>query len=154
MLLNEVIINFIFYCCCLDYFEADLKSRIFFSYRSKFPLLIEDRKDTGSDVGWGCMIRTSQMLLAHTLTVQNLGRGKEIFEVSDVVDTGLDWVREDATPSSLYNIIRLFEDCKTSPLGIHNFINQAAINEIENPVGRWYSPSEVFIIFRYVIPSR
>ncbi|CAD5210093.1 unnamed protein product [Bursaphelenchus okinawaensis] len=117
-----------------DLLASDLRGRVYLSYRNGFPPLNEQASST-ADTGWGCMIRTSQMLLAQVLITQNLGR---------------DWIREDATPSTLSNIIRLFDD-HTGPLGIHKFIKQAQDNGIENAVGRWYSPSEAFIIFRDII---
>ncbi|CAD5215189.1 unnamed protein product [Bursaphelenchus xylophilus] len=113
---------------------ADLKGRVYLSYRNGFPNL-NGEPNSNSDTGWGCMIRTSQMLLAQALLIQNLGR---------------DWIRDDATPSTLSNIIRLFDD-HTGPLGIHSFIKQAQNHGVESPVGRWYSPSEAFIIFRDII---
>lgn len=51
----------------------DIRSRVWVSYRHSFPPL----PDTGltSDVGWGCMIRAAQMLVANTLEIHLLQRG-------------------------------------------------------------------------------
>lgn len=70
--------------------------------------------------------------------------------------TCLDWVREDATPSTLCNIVRLFEDSPTAPLGIHAFLRAAGtvLNlDMFSAVGRWFSPTESFTVFRFVSPT-
>jgi hypothetical protein len=83
------------------------------------------------------------MLIAQALMVEKFGRGGlksavlNLFVISE-------WMRfDDVSPSDLVNIIRLFEDCETAPLGIHTLISIAKKLEFENPVGRWYSPSQV-----------
>jgi cysteine protease ATG4 len=81
-------------------FLNDLESRISFTYRSNFPpiprqqdaslldnMLFTFKKFEGhateegltTDDGWGCMIRTGQSLLANTLQISELGRGKQAF---------------------------------------------------------------------------
>lgn len=54
-------------------FEADLHSRIWITYRKGFQAIVDTKLTT--DVGWGCMIRSGQMLLAQALVCHNLGRG-------------------------------------------------------------------------------
>ena len=77
-------------------FLSDVQSRIWLSYRTGFPLIPKsdgsgtihlgkiknmirgggfDPRGYTSDVGWGCMIRTSQSLLANALLFRHLGRG-------------------------------------------------------------------------------
>jgi cysteine protease ATG4 len=43
------------------------------TYRSNFPAIGETNLVT--DMGWGCMLRTGQMLLAQALITHYLGRG-------------------------------------------------------------------------------
>jgi cysteine protease ATG4 len=78
-------------------FLNDFESRISFTYRSNFPpiprqqdaslldnMLFTFKKFEGhateegltTDDGWGCMIRTGQSLLANTLQISKLGRGR------------------------------------------------------------------------------
>jgi len=53
-------------------FLEDFSSRIWITYRKGFDA-ISDSKLT-SDVNWGCMVRSSQMLVAQALVFQHLGR--------------------------------------------------------------------------------
>ena len=77
-------------------FLEDFESRLWFTYRSNFPLIkkspdpksatsiplavrlrsqLVDNGGFTSDTGWGCMIRSGQSLLANSLVVLRLGRG-------------------------------------------------------------------------------
>ena len=54
---------------------SDVGSRFWFSYRSGFPPLSADPSMAlSSDAGWGCMLRSTQMLFAYALTLHYLGR--------------------------------------------------------------------------------
>lgn len=46
-----------------------------FTYRNRFPALLP-YNDITSDAGWGCMLRSAQMLMAQALQRHMLGRGK------------------------------------------------------------------------------
>ena len=58
----------------LDEFCLDLSSRIWLSYRDNFAPLDSEGK-IKSDVGWSCMLRAAQMLVAQALMASRLGRG-------------------------------------------------------------------------------
>ena len=55
-------------------FADDFRTRLWFTYRKNFPL-IEGSLYT-SDMGWGCMHRTAQMVLGQAFLVHYLGRGQ------------------------------------------------------------------------------
>lgn len=78
---NTLKVNFFSHCNSLndqkkkDIFIEKISSLLYFSYRSNFPALINGNNDTRngmpnmftSDCGWGCMIRSSQMVLSRAL---------------------------------------------------------------------------------------
>lgn len=54
-------------------FIKDFESLLWFSYRKDFPPI--GPAEITSDIGWGCMLRTGQMMLAEAFIFCFLGRG-------------------------------------------------------------------------------
>jgi len=50
-----------------------LRSRLLMTYRQGFPPILGTKYNT--DTGWGCMLRTGQMMVAEALVQLMLGRG-------------------------------------------------------------------------------
>lgn len=80
-----------------------------------------------TDVGWGCMIRTSQLLLANTF--QSLLLGDYTY-------------KEDSEPEvALVEILLLFGDTYECPFSLHNFIRAASELPLQVKPGEWFGPS-------------
>lgn len=86
-----------------------------------------DNDNFTTDVGWGCMIRTSQSLLANTY--QNLLLGKDFkFQVEE--------------QNELHNkLIEAFKDNYDRPFSIHNFIQVASELPLQVKPGQWFGPN-------------
>nr|Q8NJJ3.1 RecName: Full=Probable cysteine protease ATG4; AltName: Full=Autophagy-related protein 4; AltName: Full=Pexophagy zeocin-resistant mutant protein 8 [Komagataella pastoris]AAL25849.1 Paz8 [Komagataella pastoris] len=127
-------------------FIDDVYSKIWLTYRAGFPPIARDKdsptftlgallrgqfdfNEIGftSDAGWGCMIRTSQSLLANALLFLHLGR---------------DWVFKAKDPANVEHdrIISWFVDIPDEPFSIHNFVQQG-IKCCDKKPGEWFGPS-------------
>ncbi|XP_001660889.2 cysteine protease ATG4D isoform X1 [Aedes aegypti] len=131
----------------IEAFKRDFVTRLWMTYRKEFQTM--DDSNYTSDCGWGCMIRSGQMLLAQGLLVHFLGRN---------------W-RWDATAESLRmnyhslnyednvhrKIIRWFGDTssRTSPFSIHTLV--ALGKETGKKPGDWYGPGSVAHLLRQAV---
>ncbi|KAK9452957.1 hypothetical protein V1511DRAFT_463330 [Dipodascopsis uninucleata] len=119
-------------------FVDKIEERLWMTYRTNFPVIprvtdgpasisvssllrgqINDKDGFTSDVGWGCMVRTGQTLLANTLaSMRHLRMGSD--EEKKVVS----W----------------FSDDPRAPFSIHRFVQQGYIACGKYP-GEWFGPS-------------
>ena len=116
-------------------FYEDFSSRIWLTYRKNFEEFKGSQVTT--DLGWGCMIRSGQMLVANTLVQLELSRHWRKMDPSKSVH-----LAEDIGSESIHkNIIRLFGDSyENSPLSIHNIMDVAQETFSKKP-GDWFGPS-------------
>ncbi|GAV88962.1 Peptidase_C54 domain-containing protein [Cephalotus follicularis] len=107
-------------------FKLDFSSRILFTYRKGFDA-IGDSKFT-SDVHWGCMLRSSQMLIAQALLFHQLGRS---------------WRKCLHKPieQEYIEILHLFGDSEASTLSIHNLVQAGKVYGLA--AGSWVGPYAV-----------
>ena len=142
---------------CSNFAElADIRSDVFsiiwVTYRRNFPS-IGDSNMT-SDSGWGCMLRTGQMVLAQAFCKLHLGRDwrwkytdsialQKLIE--DQTNGGQDEKKLSPTEYEKYvkyrQILKLFADLKTAPYSIHQ-IALMGVCEGKN-VGEWFGPNTV-----------
>ena len=61
---------------------VDIRSRIWMSYRHSFPAFPGTNMTT--DVGWGCMLRAAQMMVANAIEIHLLGRGRFLRMISSI----------------------------------------------------------------------
>jgi cysteine protease ATG4 len=106
--------------------KNDLVSQdvMYFSYREEFVPLSNGMTN---DIGWGCMVRTGQMMLYETLK-----RNKKFCLKNGNIDI-------------------LFYDIPTSPFSIHRFTQFGEIHNI--PVGSWFSPSSLIITLKDLVTN-
>jgi len=115
----------------------DVASLIWCSYRRNFEQMLP--YSFTSDSGWGCMVRSAQMLMAQALRVHWLGR---------------DWrlpahYLGKVECERYMQILRLFTDLpgKGHLFSIHNMIKVGLASYDKLP-GEWYGPSAVSYVLR------
>ncbi len=116
-------------------FHADFATRPWFTYRREFA---EFRGTTmNTDCGWGCMIRSGQMILGNTLLLQRFGRswrwkggggggGVGGTTANGASGSPVTASRQMAQDDKLHrSVLRLFGDCpdvSVAPMSIHNLV--------------------------------
>lgn len=126
-------------------FEAlkdDFTSRIWLTYRKEFPVL--DGSYYTTDCGWGCMLRSGQMLLAQALLCHFLGRDWRWREPGTGPEAQVYSLQE-----SLHRaIVQYFGDSPSPacPLSIHQMVSQGSLNG--KRAGEWYGPASVSYILK------
>ncbi|CDR40646.1 CYFA0S05e02828g1_1 [Cyberlindnera fabianii] len=133
-----------------DDFLDDVNSRLWFTYRTKFPPLQRDEDGPSplslqnlirghnyhlnadfftSDCGWGCMIRTGQSMLANALLIMKAGRTWRFDEGS--------------TNNKTHDeIVSYFADDPSRPFSIHNIVDQGRALSGKK-AGEWFGPSAI-----------
>ncbi|XP_041359693.1 cysteine protease ATG4C-like [Gigantopelta aegis] len=119
----------------VDEFHQDYSSRIWFTYRREFSPLAGTKMTT--DCGWGCMLRSCQMMVAQAFVLHFLGREWRVYGSQ---------TREQNT--FYHEIIRWFGDHESDkmPFSLHKLVD-IGCRLGKNP-GDWYGPSSVSFIFR------
>ncbi|GMH40122.1 hypothetical protein BSKO_08026 [Bryopsis sp. KO-2023] len=104
----------------------DFASRLWMTYRSGFTDLGVEKFN--SDVGWGCTIRSGQMLIAQAMLHHMLGRGWRR-NLEDTTDLAMD---------EIWSVVGCFLDDDRQALSIHNICSVGEKFGVE--AGRWLGP--------------
>ncbi|NP_001039246.1 cysteine protease ATG4D [Xenopus tropicalis] len=161
----------------IDRFQKDFVSRVWLTYRRDFPALEGTALTT--DCGWGCMIRSGQMLLAQGLLLHLLSREWTWSEALYTHFVEMEPIRS-SSPSSMplslatdhsgrhsqpqthcsrapyggevhQNIVSWFSDHASAPFGLHRMVALGSI--FGKRAGDWYGPSIVAHIIKKAIES-
>ena len=110
----------------LDEIEQFSKHTIWITYRKNMPPI----KDKTADAGWGCMIRSLQMILAQTFVTLILGNNWKYDSHPFEIERNLFHIK---------SIINLFGDSPGCLLSIHRLCAKASLKGINE--GQWWGPS-------------
>ena len=113
-------------------FRDDEYSRFLFTYRKNFPQIYNTGKTT--DRGWGCMLRTGQMLLGEALSRLFLGR-----------DYHVPQGHTEETPRALW-ILRMFLDIPDRPFSLQRISTRG--EKYDKSIGSWFGPSNSAHVLR------
>ena len=132
----------------IDGLKKDFVSRLWMTYRRDFVMMPIEPSNVASggytsDCGWGCMIRSGQMLLAQALVTHFLGRSWRFDPDSQIFSTAEDHIHR--------RIIRWFGDqvSKNSPFSIHAMVELGKASG--KKVGEWYGPGAVAHLIKQAV---
>eukprot|EP01084_Bolivina_argentea_P275704 470268_1 len=120
----------------------DIYSKIWITYRSNFDKILSS--SYASDAGWGCMLRSTQMLTAQALMIMNFDYGFNLSKISDAKSEDI-----------YYSILTVFNDTynnKLHPLSIHNMLSYGCVL-YNKPIGHWYGPMESCFMMKKCIEN-
>ncbi|KAL4235774.1 Cysteine protease atg4c [Mactra antiquata] len=118
----------------MEMFKQDFQSRLWFTYRKGFPALPQTKFTT--DCGWGCMLRSSQMMLGQAFICHFLGRKWRLHN-------------QTKEQSTFYRqIVQWFGDTLSDqcPFSVHKLSEIGKL--FGKQPGEWYGPSSVAYILR------
>ncbi|EDV91012.1 cysteine protease ATG4C isoform X2 [Drosophila grimshawi] len=125
----------------IEGFRRDFYSRIWMTYRREFPIM--NGSNYTSDCGWGCMLRSGQMLIAQGLICHFLGRSWRYDPESQLHSTYEDNMHK--------KIIKWFGDSssKNSPFSIHALVRLG--EQLGKKPGDWYGPASVSYLLKHAL---
>ena len=113
-------------------FMGDLVSKFWFSYRSGFPSIHSSYEGVTSDAGWGCMIRSTQMMLAYAFTLHYLGRGWRRGVGgggAEKKEGGAAVIDDEELQQQIYlSLLSWFLDSPSSPYSIHALLTTPSLS--------------------------
>ncbi|KAG1175695.1 hypothetical protein G6F70_002525 [Rhizopus microsporus] len=118
-------------------FYDDFTSRLWMTYRHNYPPIRPSNHKT--DIGWGCMLRSGQSLLANTLVIHFLGR---------------DWRRQNQSQTTwkqYSRIVHWFLDelSPRAPFSIHRIALLG--KQLGKNIGEWFGPSTISQVIQALV---
>lgn len=123
----------------MEAFKRHFHSLVWCTYRRQFPTLEDSTLTT--DCGWGCMLRTGQMMLAHSLVRHFLTR--EWRYNKNALDAPEELIHR--------SIVQWFGDSPLPqcPLSLHKLVQFG--HRLGKKAGDWYGPASVAYIFKEAV---
>ncbi|EGG22963.1 hypothetical protein DFA_05093 [Cavenderia fasciculata] len=120
----------------IEEFLEDFSNKLWCSYRQGFECIGDSLFE--NDCGWGCMLRSGQMLLANVLLLNS--------------PIGKDWKKPQngEYPEDFYKVVRLFLDRPSAPFSIHNIALHGR-NHLGKSIGEWFAPSNISNAIRALV---
>ena len=117
----------------MDSFLEDFRTRFWFTYRRNFPRIEPSLFTT--DLGWGCMLRTGQCLMAEALARFFFGRNWRLWQIEDSAQSE----KVDIMRKWHAKIVSQFIDQSNGEYSVHRLAMEGA--KIGTPIGQWFGPS-------------
>ncbi|NXY54014.1 ATG4D protease, partial [Callaeas wilsoni] len=147
-------------------FRRDFCSRLWLTYRSGFPALPGTPRTT--DCGWGCTLRSAQMLLGQGLVLHLLGRGEGPPQPGRDPQTSMGPQNLGGAPRAPPRqypllpsrldaeqrhraIVSWFSDHPRAPFGIHRLVELG--REFGKSAGDWFGPAIAAHLLRGAVES-
>ena len=142
-------------------FEKKFQKIIYFSYRKNYPIQINYKNNSvfTSDCGWGCMIRSSQMILGRAI-YKILRKNNEIDRALKLtINLFLDYPDDVRTIGNIFsnyyktitnqlNINHSLNKKIYMPFSIRNICNMGEI--VDKTCGEWFSDANLPLIYNII----
>ncbi|TPX53176.1 hypothetical protein SeMB42_g00952 [Synchytrium endobioticum] len=126
-------------------FLDDFGSRPWITYRHSFPPI--QPSSYTSDIGWGCMLRSGQMMLANALVCHYLGRGWRRSQA--IRDKNAISSNTNSSWATYVRILSWFADSNTSPYSIHRIALMG--RQFDKEIGQWFGPSTISQVLKVLV---
>lgn len=117
----------------MDSFLEDFRTRFWCTYRRNFPRIEPSLFTT--DLGWGCMLRTGQCLMAEALARFFFGRNWRLWQIEESQESEKIKIMR----KFYMKIVSQFIDQSSGEYSVHRLAMEGA--KIGTPIGQWFGPS-------------
>lgn len=140
--------------------EQEIYSRLWFTYRKDFEPLRGNTDNSSvkytSDCGWGCMLRSAQMLIAQALLQHHFSKDWSLFRsvvskqdqelYRDLISLFNDRPGASECPFGLHNLLEIADEDENKIAGINS--KKSSTGNTGSRVGTWFGPTAVCFLVR------